>query len=274
MPLTEPINILVTLNENYIPQMNVMLYSLLTCHPARRFDVYLLHSSIHDQALTDTRRLLEGCGTLTPIRSCDNQLADAPTTARYPREMYYRIFAAQHLPTHLDRILYLDPDITVNGDLTTLYEQPLGDHLFAAASHVSGLLEAFNERRLDCEDDSLYINSGVLLMNLTQLRAEQQSACVYTFIEQHKHTLFLPDQDIISGLYGHRILPLNPYQYNMTEPLLHKALLTGSISMDWVRTHAKIIHYCGRNKPWKPHYIGRLGCFYKHAAQQLSEFLT
>ena len=39
--------------------------------------------------------------------------------------------------------------------------------------------------------------------------------------------------------------------------------------LDWVRKHTAIVHYCGRNKPWKPEYSGTLGVFYdelfKHA---------
>ena len=32
--------------------------------------------------------------------------------------------------------------------------------------------------------------------------------------------------------------------------------------IDWVRRHTVIIHYCGRNKPWKSEYHGALGVFY------------
>ena len=98
------INILVTLNENYIPYLNVMLTSLLSSNEDCRFDVYLLHSSIPDKAVESTRKILQQSGELHMVKATDIGLSDAPTTARYPEEIYYRIFAAKYLPEKLDRI--------------------------------------------------------------------------------------------------------------------------------------------------------------------------
>lgn len=56
----KPINILVTLDENYIPQLNVMLSTLVRFNPGCTFDVYLLHSSIHREMLESTQNVLNG----------------------------------------------------------------------------------------------------------------------------------------------------------------------------------------------------------------------
>ena len=42
----------------------------------------------------------------------------------------------------------------------------MGTAFFAAATHIRGFLHRFNELRLDMDEDSPYINSGVMLMNL------------------------------------------------------------------------------------------------------------
>ena len=39
-------------------------------------------------------------------------------------------------------------------------------------------------------------------MNLPLLRREQQLQPVLDYVEEHRHTLFLPDQDVISALSG------------------------------------------------------------------------
>ena len=75
---------------------------------------------------------------------------------------------------------------------------------------------------------------------------------------------------MISSLYGRRILPLDPYRYNMTERLY--ALRTPAewgVNLEWIRENTVIIHYCGRNKPWKKHYVGKLDFFYLDAAAAL-----
>lgn len=265
-------NILVTLDENYIPQLNVMLYSLLYSNPDCRFKVYLLHSAIPDAALTETRSILEGSGELIPVQAKDIGLDDAPTTNRYPKEIYYRIFAAKYLPEDVDRVLYLDPDIIVNGSIKELYELNIDDYYFAASSHIGRMLHIYNEFRLGMDEDSPYINSGVMLMNLKKLRQEQDYQEVIDFIEKKKKRLSLPDQDIISTLYGSRIYPLSTFRYNMTELLymLHSPQ-EKTLTLDWIREHSVIIHYCGRNKPWKQKYIGHLDVFYNETVERIKE---
>ena len=41
------------------------------------------------------------------------------------------------------------------------------------------------------------------------------------------------------------------------------------LDLDWVRAHSIVIHYCGRNKPWKENYIGNLDVFYKVAVAKM-----
>lgn len=257
------INILVTLNENYIPQLNVMLTSMLYSNPDCGFNVYLLHSSVRDESLISTRRILEHSGQLIPIYVDDSELEDAPIAARYPKEIYYRIFAAKYLPEDIERVLYLDPDIIVNGSIKALYELPMEDYYFAAASHIGEFMHKFNEVRLDMDEDSPYINSGVMLMNLKRLRKEQNYKEVFQFIEKRKYRLILPDQDIISSLYGTKIYTLNSFRYNMTENMYQRhASFEKDLDLEWVRENCIIIHFCGRNKPWKENYLGQLDVFY------------
>lgn len=267
---SEKMNLLVTLNANYIPYLNVMLSSLIHSNPDCFFDVYLLHSSIAERDMVLTSKVLGDSGKLIMINADEISLMDAPTTSRYPKEIYYRIFAAKYLPDTLDRVLYLDPDLIVNGSLSELYHLPMNEYYFAAASHTGLFMRKMNELRLDMEDDSPYINSGVMLMNLKSLRESQNYEDVYRFIEKRKPFLILPDQDIISSLYGSKIYALDTYRYNMTERLfrLHSPF-EKELTLDWIRKHSIIIHYCDRNKPWKDNYIGSLDIFYKEAVARM-----
>lgn len=265
------INILVTLDENYVKYLNIMLSSLTDTNKDSFFDVYLLHSGIREKAVEKTRKILGTNGELKMIKASEDKLNDAPVTARYPKEIYYRIFAAKYLPKDLDRVLYLDPDVVVNGSIKALYSLDMGDCFFAAASHTgSFMIQKVNELRLDMDEGTPYINSGVMLMNLKKLREEQNMDEVFSFVEKRKKFLILPDQDIISSLYGSRIMPLDTFRYNMTENLymLH-APFEKSLNIDWVRKNSVIIHYCGRNKPWKSGYVGQLDVFYHEVKERM-----
>ena len=276
-PDKEPIAILVNLDALYLRPLCVMLRSLAARTPERDFRVFVLHSSLTPADLDAVRRAIEGCRmTLEEIRVSGGGLDGAPTTDRYPREMYYRIFAAQVLPPELDRVLYLDPDVLAINPVEKLYATPMGDALFAACSHVHASLRKLNELRLGMKKDAPYINSGVMLLNLSRLRREQRPETVQEWLAEHK-SLFLPDQDVISTLYGDRILLLDALQYNLGEKfylscrLRPRSVGEGRPDLAWVRQNTVLIHYCGRNKPWKPRYIGELGVFYDEFLRELGE---
>lgn len=268
----EKINILVTLDENYIPYLNVMLFSLMESNRDCFFDIYWLHSGIDEKHIEPTQYLLGENGRIIPVDTNETELKNAPTTSRYPKEIYYRIFAAKYLPKDIDKVLYLDPDIIVNKSVKKLYHLPMEEYYFAAASHTGTIMTGVNSIRLDMEENSPYINSGVMLMNLDLLRKEQNYDDVFEFIEKKKNLLVLPDQDIISSLYGSRIFALDTYRYNMTELLyITHSVFEKSLTLDWVRKHSVIIHYCGKNKPWKSNYVGKLDEFYNRTVLRMKE---
>ena len=189
--------------------------------------------------------------------------------------MYYRLFAARYLPQQLERILYLDPDLVVLHSLRSLYQIDFDGKLFAAASHIeSRTFRELNRRRLHLSEHAKYLNSGVMMMNLALLRKESPQTII-DYIQSHKATLLLPDQDVLNALYADRTVPLDPLVYNLGEKYLRLKNLhlppAEKLTLDWVRSNTAIVHYYGRNKPWKEHYRGSLGIFYYEWEQQLQQ---
>ena len=45
----------------------------------------------------------------------------------------------------------------------------------------------------------------------------------------------------------------------------------GADANDYAWENSRIIHYCGRNKPWKDNYLGQLDQFYHTYAQMLGQ---
>jgi len=81
---------------------------------------------------------------------------------------------------------------------------------------------------------------------------------------------------VLSGLYGGKTKTVESIIYNLSERYLklyniNLKNLDKRIDLDWVRQNTVIIHYCGRNKPWKDNYIGELDIFYKEYAQMVAE---
>lgn len=269
-----PYHILVTLDRNYLKVLSVMLYSLSQSDPEGVYTVYVVNNTLTEEDFASLSALLPRT-ELVNVQVPEDLLQNAPVSDRYPTEMYYRLFAARYLPQQLERILYLDPDLVVLHSLRSLYQIDFDGKLFAVASHIeSRTFRELNRRRLHLSEHAKYLNSGVMMMNLALLRKESPQTII-NYIQSHKATLLLPDQDVLNALYADRTVPLDPLVYNLGEKYLRLKNLhlppAEKLTLDWVRSNTAIVHYYGRNKPWKEHYRGSLGIFYHEWEQQLQQ---
>lgn len=263
-------NLLFTVDRNYLSVLRTCIRSILRFPCGEGYHIYLMHSDLTEE---DAAALRELCGQeaeLTLVPTDDSMLEGFPITSRYPKQMYYRILAARFLPQDLDRVLYLDPDIVVINPLEELYHMDFHGNLLCACTHVKEFLSRINRMRLGAEEPCPYLNSGVLLMNLDALRQEQSMEEIIDYVDRYGNRLTLPDQDILSALYGTRTILLDTLIYNLSDRVLGLYNLsprTGQPRLvDWVRANSVIIHYCGRNKPWKENYLGILDVFYHEVA--------
>ncbi len=265
-------NILITVDQNYLPHVRIMLSSLFINNPGNSYDFYLLHADIPNPALQPLQRYCERQGSrLFPTKVQDHVFAEAPVGSYYSKAMYYRLLAYELLPEHLDRILYLDPDILVINPISELFNLDLGDKLFAAAEHtwVPSLSKYLNMLRLGNYESEGYFNSGVMLLNLARQREEMDKAEIFNYVQQHCKELILPDQDVLNALYGHRIMPFDDSLYNYDARLYKIYYLTsrGEKDLSWVMENTAIIHFCGKTKPWLKNTKGEFVALYKHYMQ-------
>ena len=262
--------LLVTVDKNYIPPLQVMLTSLYMNNPGEDVEVYLLHSKLQEKELEP---LEKQCGRLGykffPVKIEDSWFSQAPVTKQYPREMYYRLLAPCFLPQKLHRILYLDPDILVINSLRPLWETDMKGRLFAAAAHTGKTNLANNINQVRLGTTHKYFNSGVLLINLDQGRKEILPEEIFQYAGEHAKELLLPDQDILNAVFGSRTLELDDYLWNYDARNYSTYLLRsgGVCDMDWVMGNTGILHFCGKTKPWQAGYIHRFGILYKHYMQ-------
>ena len=261
-------NLLLTLDENYLLPCKVMLDSFFASNPQEKdVTVYLLHSAIPGGKLAELDTFCAAFGArLIPIAVEPTLFENAPTSKRYPKEMYYRLLSPLILPRQVERVLYLDPDMLIINPLLPLWEQNLGGKVFAAASHT-GLTEMANEinqRRLDTEHE--YFNSGVMLIDLKAARDLVKAEDVFRCVSEHEKELILPDQDVFNMLYGKQTLPVEDVLWNYDVRNYAKYLIrsSGSHDLNWVMDNTAVLHFCGKNKPWHADYKNPFGMLYLH----------
>ena len=232
--------------------------------------LYLLHSGIPEAALGKLNQQCQAFDySFFPIYVEDELFQNAPVTKQYPKEMYYRLLAPRLLPDDVKRVLYVDPDILIINPIRPLWEIDLDGNLFAAAAHTgkTELANSVNQIRLGTKRD--YYNSGVLLMDLEACRQEIEPQTLFDYVELHRKELVLPDQDVLNGLYSQRILSLEDVLWNYDARNYSSYLLRsgGVYDLRWVMEHTAILHFCGKEKPWKPKYFRRFGILYQHYVQ-------
>lgn len=262
--------LLVTVDKNYIPPLQVMLTSLYMNNPGEDVELYLLHSKLQEKEMEPLEKQCVRLGyKFFPVKIEDSWFAQAPVTKQYPREMYYRLLAPCLLPQKLHRILYLDPDILVINSLKPLWETDMKGRLFAAAAHTGKTNLANNINQVRLGTTHKYFNSGVLLINLDQGRKEILPEEIFRYAGEHAKELLLPDQDILNAVFGSRTLELDDYLWNYDARNYSTYLLRsgGVCDMDWVMGNTGILHFCGKTKPWQAGYIHRFGILYKHYMQ-------
>lgn len=273
MPKT--INLLFSINRGCVHLLQSCLKSIEQNGGATAYDVYVLHSDLtpeNKMAIVATG--LKGIEYhFVPVP--EEMFRGFPTTKRYPEQIYYRLAAPVLLPGHLDRILYLDVDTIVINSLIPLYQDDFGDDWFMACSNTGENLTRLNRLRLglDVEDEVPYVNTGVLMMNLNALRIHLRLEDIQMYAKDKKEILILPDQDILTALYGSHVKILERMVYNLSDRTLlaHNADFRNTrVNLGWVRKNTVIIHYFGRNKPWKEHYAGVLDVFYHEIVQMLA----
>lgn len=271
-------NILVTINSKYINHLKLLIYSILDSNPKDEIELFVFYRNLSK----DERREIidsivnERCN-VSLIKINENTLNFLPVyQKRYPLEIYFRIFATQYLPKELDRILYLDTDILVINSLKKLYTMDFENNYYIATTHIGKFLKRVNDVRLDLNKEDKYINTGVMLMNLKLLRKVDIKKEVTNFVENNKLKLILPDQDIISAIFGDKIKLVDSMIYNFGEREWGKYNIKNPqnpIDIKWIRKNTVIIHYYGKNKPWNDKYIGNLNIFYENMLKKYNQSL-
>lgn len=263
----EPIDLLVTLDNRYLPQLHTLLTSIYINNPGENFRVWLMHRGILDSELAPVMNRCRHYGYLfTPVRVDDTLFSNAPCSRQYPKEMYDRMLACHLLPLAVKKIIYLDPDTLVINPIRPLWETDLDGCLFAAAAHSGKTELVHSVNRVRLKTDCAYYNSGVLMMDLEKGRREILPEKLFSYAEEHASELLLPDQDMLNALFGHRILPLDDmiWNYDARDYNGYYLYSGGKCDLDWVLNNTVILHFCGKSKPWKKGYLYRFGLLYKH----------
>ena len=178
-------------------------------------------------------------------------------------ETYYRFLIQELLPFY-DKVLYLDSDLIVRGDVSELFKTELGNNLIGAVRDIdfAGNLNMNDDERMEYARDVLemsdpydYFQAGVLLLNTAELR-KLKSVGEWMSIVSGSEYIY-DDQDVLNKYCSGRVTFLDDAWNvmidcdNRVSRLFSFAPSDQFDSFQAAAANPLIVHYAGYEKPWK-----------------------
>lgn len=258
---TKNIDILMACDKNYAPYYGVLLTSLFLNNQDSRFNIHWISDQSVPQSVKNKfNKLVAKYNSQLFMYEIDNsKLTHLYQYGHLNYAAYFHLNMANILPDSVHRIIYMDGDMIVNGDIRPLWNINLGEN--ACAMVVGPMwMEPQVYERLGYDSSYGYYNNGVVLYNVDLLRKINFSKNAMDYIQAHCDKLDLMDQDTENILLYDKILRIPP-QYNFQIKLFwesHWNEYNEAFKMDLMSASKQpiIIHYSDRRKPWQLIYSG------------------
>lgn len=252
--VNEPINICMSFDDNYSAHGDAVITSLIkNAHPQQQINIYILH----DEKLSRTNQSIlkrsENKNVHIHYILIDKKLFNyLPLNREYiSLNTYYRLVIQDILPKTVKKIIYIDSDVIVYGNIAELWQEPLQDMCVGAVLDEGGTLQS---RRLSLEDNN-YFNAGIMIFDVEKIKEEFKDIFKTYFENFYKNRdiITLQDQDILNITFAEKT-KIIPLRWNVNTRMLDYNNLDYKYSIKEAEAALQnigIIHYTDRKKPWK-----------------------
>jgi lipopolysaccharide biosynthesis glycosyltransferase len=225
-----------------------MLKSVVrSLRPGRTLSVHVIDAGIRDR---DRGRLSKICSENDAALAWHDPgswvLEPLPLVSRMTMATYSRLALPRLLPPDVKKVVWLDSDVLVTGDLERLWSTELGDsHLLAVQDpcvpFVSSRYGIRRWRELGLSERAKYFNAGVMLIDLDRWRQDEIGERAGDYLRGRGGEVMFWDQEglnaVLCGRWGELDVRWN-YCLGLTRREKPAAL------------EPSIIHFAGTLKPW------------------------
>jgi lipopolysaccharide biosynthesis glycosyltransferase len=245
----DTIHIVTACDDAYAQHAHVFLASMLFSNPEHKFRVYILVPT--GFRFADRLRQLEQSGTceIHFVESKSELVADFSVSGHVSTATYLRLLIGDVIPAEVERIIYFDSDIIIQGDLLPLWQQDLGDHLIGAVTSAPVGFKADVKRKLGLGNNAKYFNAGVMLIDLVRWRAADVSAAALRVCREQREVLTYHDQCALNYVLAGRVKELSVI-WNMQTG--HLGPHESPDASHPLLREARVVHFTASFKPW--HY--------------------
>ena len=262
MKIKQEIPIFFSIDDNYVPCLSVALTSLIeNSNPKTNYRVIILNIGISEKSKKEIKKFetknvkVSFEDVSERIENIQGQLAYR-LRDYYSTTIYFRMFIPSMFPEY-EKAIYIDSDVVIADDIEKLYSINMKkDLLVGVRDEVVYGDEAFRvyaRIALGIEPEK-YFNSGMLLMNLREMR----KACIeekflYMLTKYNLDTI-APDQDYLNILCRDRVTFIDESWNKMPD-------FGNRIAEEDIH----IVHYNMYRKPWHYAEVPYSDLFWKYA---------
>lgn len=135
-------------------------------------------------------------------------------SSSFPLNVYARLFIPYIIPSSLTKVLYLDVDMIMRRDISDLWDVELLNKVVAGVVDRSETVDnpwggIINYKELGIPADTKYFNSGLLLIDPQQWRAQDTTNRILACINENKKYTSFPDQYGLNVIFANQWLELD-----------------------------------------------------------------
>lgn len=231
-------------DDQYIPYLDVAIASLIeNASPEFQYRIIILNTGLAPDGMAKIKGnerpgfIIDFIDISKDVESIKSRFKNV---YHFSVVTYYRLFIASLFPQY-DKIVYLDCDLAVLGDISELYRIDIGENILAAVpdQYVRNTKEfrLYAKEALGVDPDK-YVNAGVLLINLKAFRNNKIEEQFIHLITEYDFDLLDPDQAYLNYLCQNKIYELANGWNKAPTPL----------PCDGKKN---IVHYALYKKPWQ-----------------------
>lgn len=204
-------------DENYAKYMSVAISSIIA-GTREQISFYILDGGITENSKEKLKSQLQHTKHSIEFITIDIALfSDFPNIAHFSLNTYFR-YLIPNLKTQLDKVLYVDTDMVIQGDIADIYNYDLdkyglGAVVYGDEEYKSNSYKKY-KKKLNLNQQHKYFNAGLLLIDCKYWRENNISQNLFEKTQEMSKILEMPDQDVLNIVFSQNYKQL-PAQYNL-----------------------------------------------------------
>lgn len=206
------LNVLYFFSDSFVEVAATSIVSLLENNKAfSHITIYVIDDGISKEKREMLRGMINSYGRELVLFPAPDPSAffNFSFKSRYQMgHSYMRMCIGQLVPETVDKILCLDSDTLVLGNLQKFWNLDLGDNIMAGVADCVNV-RAF-KRQFMLSQNQMYCNAGMFLIDMNKWRNEGVETKIKEVIQEHNGNIFFFEQTLMNYVCRDRILRLTP----------------------------------------------------------------